>query len=223
MYSSADSLVYLYRRNPEWFPVVVGYVTARSMFEADISAHYISQQPRERATQYIEFKRVLDKKRLDAWLRHSEHKNKGKREFVQSVVSYELNSQEAIINKEYQAILPRFQFVNEKGKRKPYENWAHLSFKNMAKAVDHEMEYDLFYSDLSNFVHGNIALADRFLRADRDGLLWSVRARDEDVGGVFRYVATFFSCFLELYGRQFNLKLDSQIESLWDSCATGLL
>src|SRR4030042_4710005 len=54
----------------EWFPSSVGYVILRSMFETEITAHYISQSPIDRSRQYIDFEHILNKKEMDAYLKH---------------------------------------------------------------------------------------------------------------------------------------------------------
>jgi hypothetical protein len=94
-------------------------------------------------------------------------------------------------------------------------NWSGKSLRQMAVDVHHEEAYDIFYADLSSFAHADVRLADRFLRTTGPELAWSQRASDVDVGFVFRYAAIFLTCFLELFGQQFGLWEESQIEECW--------
>lgn len=69
--SGARSLTTLYESSGvEWFPVTVGYGIARTMFEVDVTAHYISQLPQERASQYILFEHILSKQAMDVCNKH---------------------------------------------------------------------------------------------------------------------------------------------------------
>ncbi len=64
----------------EWFPVTVGYAITRTMFETDVTAHYISNAAAERARQYIDFSAVLNKRQMDACLKHRNSKEPSWRE-----------------------------------------------------------------------------------------------------------------------------------------------
>jgi hypothetical protein len=69
--SATQSLLRLWKSfGEEWFPTTVGYIIARSMFETDVTAHYISQQPNDRAHQYIMFESVLNKQEMDTCAKH---------------------------------------------------------------------------------------------------------------------------------------------------------
>lgn len=83
----------------------------------------------------------------------------------------------------------------------------------MAKEVKHEAAYDIYYVEFSNFTHGNVKLADRFLRFNKDELYWSMRADEIDVAYIFSYANDIFSCFLSLFGKQFELNIEKDIES----------
>lgn len=49
--ASAESLIALHARfGNEWFPITAGYVIVRSLFEVDVTAHYISRDSVERST-----------------------------------------------------------------------------------------------------------------------------------------------------------------------------
>ena len=79
--SGARSLLALYETaGVEWFPVTVGYGIARTMFEVDVTAHYIAQSPQERASLYILFEHVLNKKAMDACDKHRKSEDSSWRE-----------------------------------------------------------------------------------------------------------------------------------------------
>ena len=64
----------------EWYPVTVGYTIARTMFEVDVTAHYITKAPMERVPQYIQFTAVLNKRAMDACKKHRGSKDSQWRE-----------------------------------------------------------------------------------------------------------------------------------------------
>ena len=86
----------------------------------------------------------------------------------------------------------------------------------MAREVDHEIEYDVFYADLSSFTHADIRMADRFLSARSSEPIWTQRANEYDVGNVFRYAAMFVSCFLILFGTEFKVWSELDVASCWE-------
>lgn len=215
--TSSETLLSLLRHNSvEWFPVSIGYIAVRSMFEADINAHYISRSPAERARQYIDYKHIVDKKELDAFRKHRDTNKPIWREFI----NFELENKfsETNINERYNKVSKKFQRKDNKGN---YNNWAGISIKDMAGKVDHEIEYDLFYSELSSYTHCDVRLADQFLHATNSGIIWSQKAKPYDVGCVLRYAATFLSCFLTLYGQQFDLWTEENIAEIWKRAATA--
>jgi len=65
--SAAESILRLSTSfGNEWFPTTVGYSIVRPMFEIDVTAHYITKSPVERARQYIKFDAVLNKRKMEA-------------------------------------------------------------------------------------------------------------------------------------------------------------
>ena len=86
----------------------------------------------------------------------------------------------------------------------------------MAIDVAHEEAYDVFYTELSSFTHADVRLANRFLRLRSDGMSWSQRSREFDVGNVFRHAASFLTCYLNLFGKQFGVWEATTIERCWD-------
>lgn len=65
--SAAESILRLHGAfDDEWFPVTVGYIIVRSLFEVDVTAHYITKAPAERSRRYINFGDVINKQMLEA-------------------------------------------------------------------------------------------------------------------------------------------------------------
>lgn len=216
--NAAETLLRLVKSfGNDWFPVTIGYVVDRSIFEVMINAHYISNKPAKRAHQYIEYIHVLKKKTLDIFRKHRNTKDPLWYEFINQVLEYELENQAFKIYEEYERVKTNFQRVNKKGKTIALNNWAGKTIRDMACEVDHEIEYDLFYSDLSSYTHCNVKLADQFLRFTPSGLSWTQRADGFHVGNVFRYAATFFSCFLVLFGNQFNVWTKQDVGNIWEN------
>ena len=85
----------------------------------------------------------------------------------------------------------------------------------MAADVDHLEAYDTFYAELSSFAHVDVRLADRFLQNRPDGPVWSQRANELDVASIFRYAAIFLTCYLELFGRVFNIWSKEEVHQCW--------
>jgi hypothetical protein len=199
------------------FPVTVGYAIVRTMFEADVNAHYITKKPVDRSRQYIEFEHILAKREMDAHDKHRNSSNLQWREGMNFMWQEHWLPLQTSINTKYKAIRNRFETVTRKGKAMPFQNWSGKSIHQMAVEVDHEEAYDVFYAELSSFAHVDVRLAERFLHIQPDGLTtWSQQADPFDVGNVFRYGATFLSCFLELFADQFGFWSKDEIRACWN-------
>ena len=214
---AAESILALHDRfGTEWFPATTGFLIVRSLFEIDVTAHYITQDPRERSRRYIDFEHVIDKNMLEAVERHRLSKERSWREGMQFEYDHHYAPRKARIEADYERV--RSIFEDTKGKRA--KSWSGKSIYAMAREVNHVEAYDFFYAYLSSFAHVNVTLADRFLRLeglrDRKGPGWSQRASEGDVADVFRYAAIFLSCFLEVFGREFKAWDQSSIEACWD-------
>jgi hypothetical protein len=185
------------------------------LFEVDVTAHYITQDPIGRSRRYIDFEHVIRKTTLEAVERHRASKEPSWREAMQLLYNHKYAPQKAKIDADYARV--RSQFENKKGKRGT--SWSGKSLYAMAKEVDHLEAYEIFYADLSSFAHVNVILANRFLRLkglSGDGPVWSQRANEFDVANVFRYAAIFLTCFLELFGKEFGLWDTGRIEACWN-------
>jgi hypothetical protein len=214
--SAVESLLQLNKSfGSKWFPVTVGYAIVRPMFEIDVTAHYISQNPSERAHQYIEFGYVLRYNKMQFVKKHRNSKEPSWKEAMELIWKNEFTEKEQQITQRYEAVRNKFSSTSSKGRTIPFHNWAGLRLREMAVAVNHEESYDIFYSDLSSFTHADVSLADRFLKFDDRGPMWSMRANEPDVGFVFRYAATFLHCFLTLFGKQFSTWKESDVTACW--------
>jgi hypothetical protein len=196
-----------------WFPVTIGYTITRTIFETDINAHYITKDPVDRARSYIEFGCILNKNKMDAYSKHKKSKDPQWREAMSLVWENHWALRECGVIEKFNAVVPKF--TNKKGKQTIYRNWSGKSLRQMAVDVDHEEAYDIFYAELSSFAHVDVHHSDRFLQNQADGPTWSQRAEESDVGNVFRYAASFYTCFLELFGSQFNTWPEAAVKNCW--------
>ena len=216
--SAAESLLCLAKSfGNEWFPATVGYSIVRPMFEIDVNAHYITQMPKERPRQYIEFCAILNKRRMEACAKHRKSSDASWREGMELEWQHNWAAREKEIQKKFDAVLSQFTRKENPRKGELFENWSGKSIRKMASEVDHVEAYDIFYSELSSFTHANVHLADRFLQHRADGLIWSQRSNEFDIGNVFRHAATFLTCNMKLFGQQFKTLSDAEIENCWET------
>lgn len=219
--ASAESLLRLSRGfGEEWFPSTVGYAVARTMFEIDVNAHYISQEPRGRALQYIHYGRVLAKKRKDTIARLRKSTKPDWSEAMTLAWQHEWAHREEDIEKKFDEVRCAYKKAS-RGVKPPvyfadFRNWSGISISEMARQVDHEEAYQVFYAELSSFSHADIHLADRFLKAPADGASWSQRAVEFDVGNVYRYAAIFLTCFLNHFGLRFGVWTEEEVAHCWE-------
>lgn len=118
---------------------------------------------------------------------------------------------QATIDAEYARV--RSQFEDAKGRL--LRSWSGKSIREMAVEVDHAEAYDVFYADLSSFVHGSVNLANRFLRLRPGDIGWSQRANEFDVASVFRYGAIFLTCLMEHFGAEFGTWSEKEVRDCW--------
>lgn len=216
--SGARSLLALYESSGvDWFPVTVGYGIARSMFEIDITAHYISLLPQERSSQYILFEHVLNKQAMDACNKHRKSRNSSWREAMEIEWSEKWSKREQDINDKFSEVKQLFSRIGKNGKEFLFQNWSGKSIRQLASEVDHVEAYDTFYSPLSSFVHADVHLANKFLHLSQNSLSWTQRANQYDVGEVFHDAASFMSCYMELFGLQFGVWTDDAIRVCWEN------
>lgn len=216
--SVAQSLLKLLEAfGEEFFPTTLGYVVTRSMFEADVNAHYITLDPVKRSQRFIEFEAVLEKRQMDRWKKHRSSHDPGWREAMNTAWSNAWLPRKAEIERKFSAVQGRYQHTSTKGKTRGFANWSGKSLRELAILVDHEEAYDVFYSDLCSFAHVDVRLANRFLRIKPEGLCWTQRALEPDVGSVIRYAAIFLDCSLRLFGKEFGSWDDSDVQECWAS------
>ncbi len=213
--SSADCLLRLYDSfGDEYFPTTVGYTIVRPMFEIDVTGHYITRDAYKRAHQYILYESVLEKQQMDACRKHRNSKNSNWGEAMEEAWQHGWGLIQTEVNSRYDSV--RNHFENSLKKGKSIRNWSGKSIRQMALEVEHEEAYDIFYADLSSFTHVDVRLANRFLRlSPKEGMSWSIRARPQDIGGVFRYAGIFLTCFLILFGQEFKMWSEKDVEDCW--------
>jgi hypothetical protein len=205
----------------EWYPVTVGYTIARTMFEVDVTAHYITQSPSERVPQYIHFTAILNKLEMDACNKHRNSKNFQWREAMELIWKNCWSMRESEVINKFNEVSPQFASINKKSKNPKGWKWSGKSIHEMASEVDHVEAYDIFYSELSSFTHGDVHLADRFIHHRPDGYVWSQKAREFDVGNVFRHAISFLACNLTLFGGQFKTWTEEEVNNCWIMITDG--
>jgi hypothetical protein len=100
--SAAGALLHLQKSlKNDWFPSTVGYIIVRSMFETDVTAHYISQSPTDRSQQYIEFEHVLNKRDMNACIKHRKSENAHWQEAMKLMWQEGWASKENDVNSKY--------------------------------------------------------------------------------------------------------------------------
>ena len=221
--SACQSLLTLEEKfGNEWYPVTVGFVIDRAIFETLINARYISIDPLNRSKQYIDYGKVISKKNIDAIYRHCNTSNLNWKEIINYIISNEYKTERVnLINDEYNKIKSSYEHIKN-GKKIKYSNWSGKSIRDMACDVNHEIEYDLFYRDLSSYTHANVKLADQFLNKNEQGFYWTLKPEKFQLFSVFRYATTFFMCFLELFGGEFNLWSVQEIRDIYDRVGTNI-
>ena len=199
----------------EWYPVTVGYAISRTMFEVDVTAHYITMAPAERVPQYINFTAVLNKRKLMHVINIAAAQiPDGERQWNLLWTNHWAEKENEVVGK-FNAVALQYTKIDKKGKTSEFQNWSGKTIRQMALEVSHEEAYDIFYSELSSFAHGDVHLADRYLQRRSDGLVWTQKAKEFDVGNVFRHAASFLSCNLELFGRQFKAWTEAEVSDCW--------
>lgn len=199
----------------EWYPVTVGYTIARTMFEVDVTAHYITNAPMERVPQYIQFTAVLNKHAMDAYKKHRGSKDSQWRVAMDLLWQNHWAQRENEVVRKFNAVAPQFTRMNKNGKTSEFQNWSGKTIRQIASEVGHEEAYDIFYAELSSFTHADVHLADRYLQLRSDGPVWSQKASEYDVGNVFRHAASFLTCNLELFGGHFKTWTEAEVSDCW--------
>jgi len=77
------------------------------MFEADVTAHYISQQPTEGSRQYILFRRVLDTQQMDSCAKHRRSHDAGWREAMELIWERQWAQREQEVRSGYNEVRSR--------------------------------------------------------------------------------------------------------------------
>jgi hypothetical protein len=162
--SACQSLLTLANQfGKEWYPVAVGFIIDRTIFETLINARYISLEPTKRAEQYINYGKIISKNNLEAIYMHRETNDPAWKEIINYILLNELNDEKRkLINNDFDEVKSSYEYIRN-GKKGYYDYWSGKRIREMAREVNHELEYDLFYKDLSSYTHVNVKLADQFL------------------------------------------------------------
>jgi hypothetical protein len=199
----------------DWFPSTVAYAIVRPMFEIDVTAHYLTQDPVKRARQYIDFGCILEKQEMEACQKHRNSTNPTWPEAMRTEWDHHWAPIKKEVDSDYDRVAPRYQRPKKGGGVTKFRTWSGMSLREMAVAVKHEEAYDVFYARLSSFTHADVHLADRFLRTKPE-LRWSARAEEFDVASIFKYADVFLTCFLELFGEQFACWSKTDVDACWN-------
>jgi len=214
--SAARSLEHLYQAfGEDRFPTTVGYAIVRPMFEIDVTSHYITEDPAVRASRFIRFGYIVEKRRMDACAKHRNSGDPAWSGRLQAEWDLCWASREQDITKQCDTFLSTYLPSGKRSTLRRY--WSGLTLREIAEKVNHEAAYDLFYADLSSFAHADVRLPDRFLRINQDGMHWTDKARPHDVFKVFEYSIIFLECFLRLFGRQFGSWKEKELIEVWRS------
>ncbi len=215
--SISNSLIRLYDSvNPQYYPSTVGYVMCRSMLEIDINAHYISERPTERSRQYIFYKKVIKKNRMEVCKKHLNTKKEDWKYALNMEWDDCWDDEKETIDREYEEVIGNYSRKTRKGKNIEFSNWSGKSIREMAENVDHLESYDYFYTFLSSFVHGDIEEIDRFLRINQESMIWTLQTDEFDIGNVFSNASTFFHCLLSLFGEKLKIWDKEIVDKCWE-------
>lgn len=129
--ASIETLLFLYKQfGKEWFPSTVGFIILRSMFEIDIQAHYISEEPKERAGTYINFGSIINKRKYEALLRHRNEVHGNWKEMCETVLAKVYSAEK--LNKIMDAFEKNkinYEYTDKSGKKRLYSNWTNKSLR----------------------------------------------------------------------------------------------
>lgn len=209
--SASESLLRLYKSfSSEWFPQSIGYAIVRTMFEVDVTAHYISKRPDERALRYIDYGDVLNKQQMDVYKKYL-NSNEEFGGYVALRWDKHWKERESEIENKYKQVQGQFAKQGKKGKIK---HWSGKNLYDMACEVDHSMVYEIFYSELSSFIHADVKLADCFLQSRDDNFVWSQKASGYHVANVFQHAVVYLECIMNLFAREFELWSEQDIHAI---------
>jgi len=149
--ASAEALLALHRAfGDTWFPVTSAHPIARTLFEVDVNAHYISRDRVHRSLLYIDFGHVVTKRQMDACAKHRKSAIEPWRAGMDLEWNHRWASIDEEVNSKYEQVRSNFEIVGTRGKASQFRTWSGKSLRQLAVEVDHEESYDIFYSDLSS-------------------------------------------------------------------------
>lgn len=202
----------------EDFPVSVGYVIVRPLFETAVNASYIAKNPDEYVQQYIEFENILKYQKMKAIDKHRNSKKDDWKEGMDALFNEYTENNKSEIENNYQAVLSKFSHPNKKGKLICFKNWSGKPIAQMAKDkdVDCEEPFDILYSELSSFTHIDVSVVNMYLKTKSGKISLDMKANVHDVNNVFRYAVMFLTDFLKLFGEEFNTWQKLDVDNCWE-------
>ena len=94
------------------------------MFETDVTAHYITNDPTERVRQYIDFAAILNKRKMDVCKQHRNSKDPQWHEAMDILWQNHWAHREQDVIVKFNRRVDRFTRVNRNGKTAVVQNWA---------------------------------------------------------------------------------------------------
>jgi len=165
--ASAETLLAVHREFGEtWFPVTSAQPIARTLFEVDVNAHYVSQERTARSLPYIEFGHVVAKRQMGACAKHRKRPIDSWHAGMDLDWNHRWSPIEEKVNSKYEQIGSRFETVRSGGKVIRFRTCSRKPLWQLAVEVNHEESYDIFASEPSSFAHAHVKLADRFVTPD---------------------------------------------------------
>jgi hypothetical protein len=206
--------------NLEDFPVFVGYILTRPLFEMNVNARYIAKNPEKYTKQYINYLNIIQYKRLTKIEKHQNSNKDDWKEEIASIISEyaKSNKIEEITNKFIENQL-EFSSLDKEGKRKTFSNWSGKSLYQMAndEVVDCKEPYDILYSELSSLTHVDVSILTKFVKKSETGNIYvNLKAKEIDVNKVLRYAIMFFTDFLKIFGQELNTWGKKEVDECWE-------
>jgi hypothetical protein len=122
---------------------------ARLLCEGAITLRYIAGDRETRAVAFLDYASIEAYEAATALI---EWESEGA-DHTSVAAMIELRAQ---LEVEYQALRPRYQFVDKNGKTRNFQNWANRTIADMSRdSPTTKRLYELIYRQLSSYVHGS--------------------------------------------------------------------
>jgi len=210
--SCADVLLLLWDRFKEdRFPMASACLIARSMFETDVNAHYITMDGERRAKQYLDYERILHKTEMEVCASLRNSPDESWKSGMDLVWKSKWSPNQDLVNKRFEEVKDRYRKRSGPSDQEKdtafdhrhfFNNWSGITLFKMAELVDHVEPYRYFYTFLSSFTHVDVRLASTYIERSSSHSTSKDDRRAFDVWTVSQHAVSFFMCFLKLYGRE---------------------